>query len=831
MKNQILTPPYAYKLLLLLGIFAITLSACSSGGGDSDNGSSNSAPSVSAGEDQTVNQGATVNLTGVASDSDGSISSWLWQQTSGSPSVTIKNSTTSNASFAAPEVEAETTLVFELEVKDNDGASVSDSMRVTVRGPGDSVNPLPDDFKAEAGDTQVTLSWSHYSSATDYNIYRSSASDCELANYTSCANGALFTSKSSPFTDTGLTNGTTYHYWIEAILEGFTYLDGEAISAMPAADEDDDNGFNINEDDYQTIYTHSDGTIYAVTKETMNWDDARDMAQAQGGDLVTIHSEEENELVADLLDGEAAWLGGSDDGDRIPGAFETVASSSENGWRWVDGSEFIYVNWHGTNEPNDSGAEDCVQMNYASHTEESWNDKNCSYDLYAVFEFSPSTNTGSAWQSHGGGDLNHKSSNYAYGGQSIDDFEILWEKSLGSSSVYPVSGDTDGDGINDLIALADDTVYTIDRDGDSTQFDVQHGNSLYLMLSDINDDNAADIFVGSADDDDKVTVGIYLGAGSLVNNLVRSSGYDSSVHPVSYIDENKLIVRYSSGYSRDPRGVGLWDLSSGEETFYFDIGPVTGAHGGIGLSVLDANNDGLLEIVMNSFTPHNGASGSGSNGNGSSTSDGDLYTIVINEEGEELLSQKIGEDTSGGANGRAEHKFADIDNDGNYEIIATVAHEGSYYTGDAQIRILELDGSERDRVSVGDNAYQIGMVISDINGDSYSEIIIRDEAEDTIEIYSHELELVKKVSVAGSSDDRIWTHSASDIDGDGTQEMLVSVEEVLYIYSGMDLQLLDQFTLSTQIIYAFATDLNGDDLAEVVAATNSGDLYLIGSPD
>ena len=126
----------------------------------------------------------------MASDSDGSISSWLWQQTSGSPSVTIKNSTTSNASFTAPEVEAETTLVFELEVKDNDGASVSDSMRVTVLGPGDSVNRLPDDFKAEAGDGQVTLTWSHYSSATYYNIYRSSASDCELANYTSCANGA-----------------------------------------------------------------------------------------------------------------------------------------------------------------------------------------------------------------------------------------------------------------------------------------------------------------------------------------------------------------------------------------------------------------------------------------------------------------------------------------------------------------------------------------------------------------------------------------------------------------------------------------------------------------
>ena len=236
MKNKALNLPY--KLLIILSIFAI-LPACSISDDDEDE-LSNSAPSVSAGEDQTVNQGATVDLVGVASDSDGSISSWLWKQTSGSHSVTIKNSTTSNAYFSAPTVDTETTLVFELEVKDNDGASVSDSMRVTVRGPGDSVNPLPDNFEAEAGDGQVTLTWTHHSGAT-YNIYRSSASDCELANYTICADGALFTSKSSGFTDdTGLTNGTNYYYWIEAILDGVTYLDGDFISATPRVDDDID---------------------------------------------------------------------------------------------------------------------------------------------------------------------------------------------------------------------------------------------------------------------------------------------------------------------------------------------------------------------------------------------------------------------------------------------------------------------------------------------------------------------------------------------------------------------------------------------------------------
>ena len=184
MKNKALNLPY--KLLIILSIFAI-LPACSSSDDDDDD-LVNSSPSVSAGEDQTVDQGATVNLTGVASDSDGSISSWLWKQTSGSLSVSIQNSTTSSASFIAPTVDNEATYVFELTVTDNDGASVSDSMRVTVRGPDTLINPLPEDFEAVAGDGQVTLTWTHHSDTnTDYNIYRSSDPNCELTSYTLCS--------------------------------------------------------------------------------------------------------------------------------------------------------------------------------------------------------------------------------------------------------------------------------------------------------------------------------------------------------------------------------------------------------------------------------------------------------------------------------------------------------------------------------------------------------------------------------------------------------------------------------------------------------------------
>ena len=94
---------------------------------------------------------------------------------------------------------------------------------------------LPEDFTATAGNGQVTLSWTPYSDDTTYNIYRSSDSDCDLTNYTSCANNSLFTSKSSPFSDTGLSNGTTYYYWIEAVVDGVTYRGGGTVSVVPTA--------------------------------------------------------------------------------------------------------------------------------------------------------------------------------------------------------------------------------------------------------------------------------------------------------------------------------------------------------------------------------------------------------------------------------------------------------------------------------------------------------------------------------------------------------------------------------------------------------------------
>lgn len=91
----------------------------------------NQPPTADAGVDQIVDEGTTVNLSGMGTDNDGTIDSYQWQQDSGT-SVSIVGDDTANASFTAPEVATSEDLVIRLTVTDNDGATGSDTVTITV---------------------------------------------------------------------------------------------------------------------------------------------------------------------------------------------------------------------------------------------------------------------------------------------------------------------------------------------------------------------------------------------------------------------------------------------------------------------------------------------------------------------------------------------------------------------------------------------------------------------------------------------------------------------------------------------------------------------------
>ena len=122
--------------MILVGL-AIMMTACGGGGGGASErvctllGCSGSMKiSVSAGSDQRVVDGDTVELLGVTSYSFTGVS-YKWQQLSG-PSVTIFGSTLATASFEAPSVGTTTTLTFRLTIKSQNGKKSSDDVTVVV---------------------------------------------------------------------------------------------------------------------------------------------------------------------------------------------------------------------------------------------------------------------------------------------------------------------------------------------------------------------------------------------------------------------------------------------------------------------------------------------------------------------------------------------------------------------------------------------------------------------------------------------------------------------------------------------------------------------------
>ena len=100
----------------------------------------NAPPSVEAGPDQTVTEGQAVTLSGTASDDDGDALTYLWSQDPPSPAISLANRTAPSTTFAAPQVDANATIILTLTVSDGTDTS-SDSMKLTITDVPDALPP------------------------------------------------------------------------------------------------------------------------------------------------------------------------------------------------------------------------------------------------------------------------------------------------------------------------------------------------------------------------------------------------------------------------------------------------------------------------------------------------------------------------------------------------------------------------------------------------------------------------------------------------------------------------------------------------------------------
>ena len=99
------------------------------------------------------------------------------------------------------------------------------------------------------------------------------------------------------------------------------------------------------------------GHKYKLFTPPMTWDKAKANCEAQGGHLVAISSQEENNFVNQLAGFQNIWIGLTDE-------------IHEGSWQWVNGESLTYTNWD-SEEPNDDDiGEDYGMMN----SDGSWND-------------------------------------------------------------------------------------------------------------------------------------------------------------------------------------------------------------------------------------------------------------------------------------------------------------------------------------------------------------------------------------------------------------------------------------------------------------------------
>ena len=111
----------------------------------------------------------------------------------------------------------------------NSNGESNESIQVSVTPSAIPSQATPTGVTVAAGDGQVTLSWNTVSDATSYNIYWSTMSGVTKTTGTKISN------VTSPYTHTGLTNGTTYYYVVTAVNSNGESNESIQVSVTPSA--------------------------------------------------------------------------------------------------------------------------------------------------------------------------------------------------------------------------------------------------------------------------------------------------------------------------------------------------------------------------------------------------------------------------------------------------------------------------------------------------------------------------------------------------------------------------------------------------------------------
>ncbi|WP_052339923.1 cellulase family glycosylhydrolase [Gorillibacterium massiliense] len=163
-----------------------------------------------------------------------------WTSSSGATSYNVKRATVSGGPYTtvATGVTATsytntgltngTAYYYAVSAVNSAGESANSAQASATPTSGVTVPAAPTGLTATAGNAQVALSWTASAGATSYNVKRATTSG---GTYTTVATGLTATS----YSDTGLTNGTTYYYAVSAANSAGESTNSTQVSATPAA--------------------------------------------------------------------------------------------------------------------------------------------------------------------------------------------------------------------------------------------------------------------------------------------------------------------------------------------------------------------------------------------------------------------------------------------------------------------------------------------------------------------------------------------------------------------------------------------------------------------
>jgi fibronectin type 3 domain-containing protein len=164
--------------------------------------------------------------------------SLTWTASAGATSYQVKRSTTSGAEtqISAPASTSYTdigltngTKYFYVVAAVNSGGDSANSSQVSATPIAPETAPAaPSGLRAAAGNAQVSLSWNASASASSYDVKRSITNGGPY-------NTAVASPSATSYTDTSVTNGTTYYYVVSAVNIVGQSANSAQASATPAA--------------------------------------------------------------------------------------------------------------------------------------------------------------------------------------------------------------------------------------------------------------------------------------------------------------------------------------------------------------------------------------------------------------------------------------------------------------------------------------------------------------------------------------------------------------------------------------------------------------------